>query len=307
MKLADITVGLTRNRVYELLNAAFKHRRLSAGMWPIALLLLALGAQAQTYTPLSKDVRYAIHVPGKGGVKVGRGCHVQLSLSAATQQGANVFEHVCWLPIGEEPSHNSFEASLMALSQGDSADFMMPAGMFSSSLISYPKLKGVAGSETLRVSVRVLRVVEPDIVLDDTYEKFCEGYRRYEKRLTQQYLQRHTGFKAAGDIWKKQKKQGNGKKVEKAGNAMLITYEGFFLNGAKFDSNGKDGQPFRYVRGQQWQVIPGLAMALAAMSEGEKAEFVFPSAVAFGAKGLADIVPPFTSVVYEVEVLKVIK
>jgi hypothetical protein len=273
----------------------------------VALLLLALGVQAQAYTPLSKDVRYRIHAQGSGGAKVSRRCHVQLSLSAATQQGANVFADVCWLPTGEEPSCNSFEVSLMVLSRGDSAEFLLPAGMLSSSLISYPKLKGVSDSETLRVGVRVLRVVEPDIVLDDAYEKFCEDYRRYEKRLTQQYLQRHTGFKAAGDIWKKQKKQGNGQKAEKAGNAMLITYEGFFLNGAPFDSNGKDGQPFRYVRGQQWQVIPGLATALAAMSEGEKAELVLPSALAFGAKGLADIVPPFTSVVYEVEVLKVIK
>ncbi|MDR1415839.1 MAG: hypothetical protein LBJ57_00300, partial [Prevotellaceae bacterium] len=240
-------------RICELFSAALKHGRWPTGVGPMAWLLLLLlplapVVQAQDYAPLSKDVRYRIHVQGKGSVKVGRGCYVHLSLSAATQQGVKVFERSCWLPIGEEPSPSSFEASLMVLSQGDSADFLMPAAALSSSLISYPKLKGVASSEVLRVSVRALRVVEPDIVLDDAYEKFCDDYRAYEKRLTRQYLQQHADFKAAGDIWKNRRKQGNGKKVEKFGESMLITYEGFFLNGEKFDSNGKNGQPFRYVR-----------------------------------------------------------
>jgi FKBP-type peptidyl-prolyl cis-trans isomerase len=84
-------------------------------------------------------------------------------------------------------------------------------------------------------------------------------------------------------------------------------YEGRFLNSSKFDDSGPKGQPFTYVRGQQWQVVAGLEKALAGMSEGEKATFIMPSKLAFGVKGLADIVPPFTPVIYEVEVKRVDK
>jgi hypothetical protein len=270
-------------------------------------LQLALGASAQTYTSLSGDIKYCIYALGAGNVKITEGCYVNLSLSATTQRGVKVLGRECWLHICDDPGKNSLEASLMSFSRGDSVGFIMPAKILLSSFVSFHKLKGVADDEALRVNMRVLRVVQPDIILDDNYDKFCADYLDYEKRLTRMYLKQQSGFKKVGEIWKKQKKQGNGKKLEKFGDVMLITYEGFFLNGEKFDSNGKDGQPFRYVRGQQWQLVAGLVTALATMSEGERAVFIAPSTMAFGAKGLADIVPPFTPVVYEIEVQKLIK
>ncbi|MDR2813808.1 MAG: FKBP-type peptidyl-prolyl cis-trans isomerase [Prevotellaceae bacterium] len=306
MKLGNATVYLTRSWACKPANTGFRRRQLLAGVGLIiGLVQLAFGAKAQAYTPLSSDIRYCIYALGAGNVKIDRGCYVRLSVSAATQQGAKVFERVCWLPIGDDPSENSLEASLMTFSRGDSVGLIMPARILLSSLISFPKVKDVTNSEPLRVNIRVLRVVESDIILDDGYKKFCADYLDYEKRLTNLYLRQHADFKKVGDIWKKRKKQGNGKKPEKFGDVMHITYEGFFLNGAKFDSNGKDGQPFRYVRGQQWQLVAGLVTALASMSEGESATFIVPSPLAFGAKGLADIVPPFTPVIYEIEVQKV--
>ncbi|MDR3365487.1 MAG: FKBP-type peptidyl-prolyl cis-trans isomerase [Prevotellaceae bacterium] len=306
MKLGNATVYPTHSRICKRFTTCFERRQLLAvvGLM-VCLLQLAPGANAQAYTPLTGDIKYCIYALGKGNAKVGRGCYVMLSVSATAQQGAKVFERVCWLPTGDDPSKNSLEASLLNFSRGDSVGFIMPARILSSSLISYPKLKGVADNDPLHVNIRVLRVVGSDIILDDGYEKFCSDYLDYEKRLTKLYMQQHSGFKKVGDVWKKRKKPGNGKKPEKFGDVVHITYEGFFLNGTKFDSNGKDGQPFRYVRGQQWQLVAGLVTALATMSEGETATFVVPSTLAFGAKGLADIVPPFTPVVYEIEVQKV--
>jgi hypothetical protein len=306
MKFSNATVHRTRNRACEPADACFKGKPLLAVAGLLTWLLqLPLSAKAQDGAPLNSCTPRCIYVLGEGKVKIDRGCHVRLTVSATTQRGLKVFGRTCWLAIGDEPGESSLEARLMTLSQGDSVGFVMPAKVFAASFISHPALKGVAASEPLRVNVRVLRVVEADIILDDGYEKFCADYLDYEARLINLYLRQHAGFNKTGDIWKKRKKQGNGKKPEKFGDVMHITYEGFFLNGTKFDSNGKDGQPFRYVRGQQWQLVAGLVKALATMSEGESATFVVPSALAFGAKGLADIVPPFTPVVYGIEVQKV--
>ena len=172
-------------------------------------------------------------------------------------------------------------------------------------MLNYPRAKGVSAKELLNVQVRVLRVVEPDIILDDDYGKFCADYAAYESSMIKNYRKQHADFKQVGDIWKSQEKQGNGKKTSKYGDVMMVAYEGKFLNGVQFDAGAKADAPFRYVRGQQWQVVQGMAAALATMSEGEKAAFIMRSKVAFGAKGLADIVPPFTPVVYEVEIVKV--
>jgi len=275
------------------------------GVLIASFLSLVFSVQAQSYTTLTNDVQYRICRVGKGSKKVAERYYVRLLVSAKTQAGQKIFSENCWLPIGEEPAKNSFVGSLTMLSQGDSAEFVMPARMFFSGMLNYPRAKGAVAKDLLNVYVRVLRVVEPDIILDDDYGKFCADYAAYENSVIKSYQKQNPNFKAVGDIWKNQKQAGNGKKVSKYGDVMMIAYEGKFLNGVQFDAGAKTTAPFRYVRGQQWQVVQGMASALATMSEGEKAAFIMPSKVAFGAKGLADIVPPFTPVIYEVEVVKV--
>ncbi len=274
----------------------------------VLLCFMLLGAfllQAQSFTTLSSDVQYRICRVGSSSKKVAERCHVRMLVTAFSQKGQKIFSEDCWLPIGEEPEKNSLAGSLMMLTQGDSAEFVMPARMFFSGMTNYSRAKGVQTKEPLNVHVRVLRVVEPDIVLDDDYDKFCADYAAYENSLIKNFRKLRTDFKQVGELWKKQEKLGNGKKSSKSGDVMMVAYEGRFLNGVQFDAGAKADAPFRYVRGQQWQVVKGMAVALASMSEGEKAVFIMPSKLAFGAKGLADIVPPFSPVIYEVEVLKV--
>ncbi|MDR3328580.1 MAG: FKBP-type peptidyl-prolyl cis-trans isomerase [Prevotellaceae bacterium] len=274
----------------------------------LCALCLALCLQAQRYTALSDEVRYRFCELGGSSKSIGAGCHVQLRLVATAEGGGKIFGETCWLYIGERPKSSSVEAILQKFSQGDSVELLMPAAALLPSLISYPKVKEAAAKKSpLRVNLRVVRSVEPDIVLDDGYENFCAELSAYEKRLTERYLRQRKGFAQVGEIWKKQEAQGNGKKPEKYGDVMQVVYEGRFLNGHKFDSSGKGAEAFRYVRGQQWQVVSGLEKALASMSEGEKATYVLPSKAAFGLKGLGSIVPPCTPVVYKVEVVKVEK
>jgi FKBP-type peptidyl-prolyl cis-trans isomerase FkpA len=99
--------------------------------------------------------------------------------------------------------------------------------------------------------------------------------------------------------------QGNGKKVE-LGDTITVNYEGRFLNGKFFDSTVKRRQPFQFVYGTEWQVIKGLEEAIGLMCEGEKSLFILPSELGFGNRGSSSsIIPPFTSLIFEVEILKV--
>ena len=71
------------------------------------------------------------------------------------------------------------------------------------------------------------------------------------------------------------------------------------------DSN-YENQPFEYVIGAEEQLIEGLENGVKKMREGEKAKFIIPSHLAFGSSGSSTgLVPPFTTVIYEVELLKV--
>jgi len=58
--------------------------------------------------------------------------------------------------------------------------------------------------------------------------------------------------------------------------------------------------------GDTAQVITGLEIGIKKMREGGKAKIIIPSQLAFGENGSSTgIVPPYTSVIYEVTMLKV--
>jgi len=60
-------------------------------------------------------------------------------------------------------------------------------------------------------------------------------------------------------------------KTAKSGNKLKIHYDGYLLNGTKFDSSKERGEPFEFELGQG-QVIQGWDIALNGMKEGEKAK-----------------------------------
>jgi FKBP-type peptidyl-prolyl cis-trans isomerase len=86
----------------------------------------------------------------------------------------------------------------------------------------------------------------------------------------------------------------------------VIHYEGYFLNGKFFDSTHRRNEPLQFVYGHQWQVIGGMEKAIGKMHQGDKALVIIPSELAFGADGsVGGIVPPFTPVVFEIELINV--
>ncbi|MCB9169147.1 MAG: FKBP-type peptidyl-prolyl cis-trans isomerase [Flavobacteriales bacterium] len=94
----------------------------------------------------------------------------------------------------------------------------------------------------------------------------------------------------------------------RSGDAVTVAYVGRFLDGRIFDDNhGPDG-PLHFQLGDPDQVIHGMEMGLYALGKGGRGTFIIPSALAFGHKGSAmGIVPPFTTVVYEVELLDLVR
>lgn len=90
-----------------------------------------------------------------------------------------------------------------------------------------------------------------------------------------------------------------------SGTVALLNYRGTFLNGRCFDFF-YESQPFEYMVGMEDQLIKGLETGVRRMHEGERAKFIIPSHLAYGSSGSANgIVPPFTTVIYEVELIKV--
>lgn len=98
-------------------------------------------------------------------------------------------------------------------------------------------------------------------------------------------------------------KQGNGT-VAEVGSIVVFDYKGSFTNGHVFDQTYGNREPITHVVGPE--LMPGLMEGFCMMPAGSTYRFYFPSEVAFGVQGTENI-PPYSTVIYEVELHEVQK
>lgn len=91
-------------------------------------------------------------------------------------------------------------------------------------------------------------------------------------------------------------------KSPKSTDTVTTHYKGTLIDGAEFDSSYKRGEPATFpVSG----VIPGWTEALQLMKEGAKWQLFIPSKLAYGEKGVGQVIGPNATLIFEVELLTV--
>jgi FKBP-type peptidyl-prolyl cis-trans isomerase len=84
---------------------------------------------------------------------------------------------------------------------------------------------------------------------------------------------------------------------------VQVSYRGTLIDGREFDASTKHGGA---VELNVAEVIPGWTEALQKMKEGAKWELYLPSELAYGPQGTGDMIGPSSTLVFEVELLKVL-
>ncbi len=90
----------------------------------------------------------------------------------------------------------------------------------------------------------------------------------------------------------------------KATDEVTVHYTGRLLDGTVFDSSVSRGEPATFPLNR---VIPGWTEGVQLMKEGGKYMFFIPSELAYGAQGIPNAIPPHSTLIFEVELIKVIK
>lgn len=88
------------------------------------------------------------------------------------------------------------------------------------------------------------------------------------------------------------------------GQYVVVNYSGYLLDGKMFDSSVERGEPFSFPLGRK-QVIPGWDEGIALLKVGEKARLVIPYQLAYGERGIPPVIPPSSTLVFDVELLEV--
>jgi FKBP-type peptidyl-prolyl cis-trans isomerase FkpA len=89
-----------------------------------------------------------------------------------------------------------------------------------------------------------------------------------------------------------------------AADTVRVNYEGTLIDGQMFDSSYQRGEPTEFPLNG---VIPGWSEGLQLMTEGSNYRFYIPSELAYGPQGASGVIPPYSALIFTVELISVVK
>ena len=270
------------------------------------------------YTKTDSGLYYKLQVIGDGKRKPSIGDFLQLAITYKTEKDSIFLDSysnndigMVILPFNHSSFAGSFEEGLTTMNEGDSLSFIVDAGnlfqyFFKTGLPIFLKQGSVVKMEVKLNKIFTKKQYEAELA---RYAQIVEDRDIEEQRKLKTYLDTSkVSFSPLDNgMYYLPISQGTGTPPER-GNLVKINYTGSFLNGKVFESTFQRGQPLEFTYGEQGQVIKGLETAISLMNEGSKAKFIIPSYLAFGEAGSStEIVPPYTTVIYEIELLNLTK
>jgi FKBP-type peptidyl-prolyl cis-trans isomerase FkpA len=212
-------------------------------------------------------------------------------------------------PMKESSFKGSFEDGLMMMAAGDSAAFIISADSFFLKTNRENQLpKGFSPGDQLK-GVFKIKQIRSAAEMEANQKKqqaereaMAKEMQAKEQPILEKYIA-DNNIKAkptASGLIYIEVKKGNGPSP-KATDIVKVHYTGKLLDGTTFDSSeGKEPVEFPLN-----QVIPGWTEGLQLMKKGGKAKLLLPSALAYGAQGGGQIIPPYSPLVFDVELLDV--
>jgi FKBP-type peptidyl-prolyl cis-trans isomerase len=98
-------------------------------------------------------------------------------------------------------------------------------------------------------------------------------------------------------------KLGTGPKPTKD-NTVKVHYTGTLIDGTEFDSSVKRNEPVEF---QVSGVIPGWTEALQLMPVGSKFRLFIPENLAYGSNQAGAVIKPFSTLIFEIELLEIVQ
>jgi len=274
----------------------------------VIILFSSCGGKFDGFTELSEDVHVKLLAfDDKGSRSLSDSAEfVQLSFSwkflGDAEKAPNytrTYKNLNLEAIGNEELWND----LLTREVGDSLEYLMSCERWGQSVLSseFDVDCENRNDQMIQLNLAIQKIsTKTEYASDRELLNFSEPGE--ELKYLEQFLEGESDIERIGELFlERYTHRSKGKKIEKD-SLLRLRYEGYFLNGSRFDRSPPDsGLVFR--KGEQGQVLRGIELAISQCSYGDSIGVYLPPYLAFGARGSGNgIVPPYTPVFYVLKV-----
>jgi FKBP-type peptidyl-prolyl cis-trans isomerase FklB len=154
----------------------------------------------------------------------------------------------------------------------------------------------------------------PRYTIEEAYQIFGEAFRSLAEKREEKSKQAENEFLAENSkkpgvivtgsgLQYEVISEGMGRKPT-ANDTVRVHYEGALTNGTVFDSSYSRGEPIEFPLNG---VISGWTEGLQLMNVGSKYRLIIPSDLGYGSQGAGQQIPPFSTLIFEVELLDIVQ
>lgn len=202
-------------------------------------------------------------------------------------------------PIGQGKVIQGWDEGFAMLNEGAEATLLIP------SYLAYGERgagRDIPPNSILRFDISLVDIVNPEEQRAAEAAK-NETYRKNETSLRNQFIAENgiTTKPTESGLYVIITEEGTGPKP-KPGDKVKVHYTGTLLDGTKFDSSLDRGKPFEFPIGQG-RVIKGWDEGIAMLNVGSKATLIIPSKLGYGERGSGQIIHPYATLVFDVELV----
>ncbi|RLD90902.1 MAG: FKBP-type peptidyl-prolyl cis-trans isomerase [Bacteroidetes bacterium] len=214
------------------------------------------------------------------------------------------------LPMIKSVHQADIYEGLALMHEGDSATFECNADSVFHKLFRFKTVpENLKDVKSIFFDVKLVKITSKEVKMKEAQEaqkiqqeemmkNKAEEAGKLQKYLTDNNI---TVAPTADSLFIVVTEKGNGPKPQK-GDKVTVHYTGYLLDGTKFDSSVDRGKPFEFEIGVG-RVIKGWDEGIAALNKGSKAKLIIPSKLAYGERGAGGVIPPYSPLVFDVELI----
>jgi FKBP-type peptidyl-prolyl cis-trans isomerase FkpA len=285
------------------------------------LMLVACG-ENDDYKQTNSGLSYKHHLKNENERNAKIGDYISVDMVYKTETDSVLFDsRVTGQPMVLKIVESDYEGDIFEgfamMSVGDSSSFMVDAEAFFSKNVKIDLPEFIQKGSKIKFDVKLLNIQSADDIQKEQEARMSK-YVEDEQNMLAAYLQENNISQAPtpSGMYLLESLKGKGKKAER-GKMVKVNYTGRLLDGTIFDTSieaeaknaglynpQRQYGPLDFELGAG-QVIRGWEEGIGYMNVGGKATLIIPSSLAYGPSGAGGIIAPYSTLIFDVELVDV--